>query len=234
MQIIKIGICDDEENQANFLKEIVTEYLIKKNVVFDVKTFQGGQQLIRRADDLDIIFLDIEMPDLDGIETGMVLRRQKNQARIIMATGMVERFKESFKIEAFRFITKPFQCLEIEEALDAVLKTYIGMEEIELYQNRNLCMIRQNQIEYIKALDSCAEFIVGENVLRKDISLEQLERILDSRIFFRIHRKLIINMKFIEKYGGGIVVVGGEKFIIARRKKKLFEMAYLEFDLNYR
>lgn len=67
---------------------------------------------------MDILFLDIEMPGEDGIQTGKRLRERGSECKIIMATSMAERFKEGYHIGASRFVTKPFDQEEVEEELD--------------------------------------------------------------------------------------------------------------------
>lgn len=101
-----------------------------------VSEFYSGEELLRSLNGEELLFLDIKMPGLNGIEVGELLR-EKNDCKIIVATGWTEYFKDAFRIGAFRFVTKPFEKKEIKEALEAFLKTKIGMETIGLYRERN-------------------------------------------------------------------------------------------------
>lgn len=230
----KIAICDDEWIIVEQLNGMVSECIEKKGIEYSINTFLSGMDIIQSEIIFDLIFLDIEMPEIDGIEIGKRIRKNNYKCKIIMATSRVERFKEAFQLDAFRFITKPFDKSEIKEAIDAVLATKLGMEEIELYLNRNAYKVQQRSIKYITTYDSISEFIIKDKILRRDISLDSLENILDERLFFRIHRKMIVNLGFVTHYNQGIISIGEKEIKVAIRKRKAFEKAYIEFDLNYR
>lgn len=233
MQKIMVGICDDEQIILNLLKQIIEDCILKNGWIAEITTFQSGEKLLSYVSELDVIFLDIEMPGLDGIETAKHIQIQNRNCKIVMETSRVDRFKESFKINAFRFITKPFDLEEIEEALQAVWNLQMGMETIELYEQRNPYDICQRNITYISSFDSYAEFMLADRVFRKEISLNDLEKILDTRLFFRVHRQYMVNMLWIFDYKNGVIRLDGKKIPVSRRKKKEFEQAYLEFDLKY-
>lgn len=67
-----------------------------------------------------MVFLDVEMPEMDGFEVGRRIYENNPECKLIIATGRVERFKEAFKIHAYRFITKPFQQDEVNDVIEAV------------------------------------------------------------------------------------------------------------------
>lgn len=206
----------------------------KKKQAWQIEVFTSGEALIEAVKELDVIFLDIEMPELDGIETGRMIRKMNPCCKIIMATGKVERFKEAFHIQAFRFITKPFDMEEIEEALQAVENVTIGNTMLEVSYHRSGYEVKQRQIRYIQAFNGIAELTIDNVVMRKEISLEELEQLLDKRIFVRIHRQFIVNLCWVDSYKNGVVSVGGEKIKISRRRKKDFEEKYVYYDIHYR
>ena len=232
--MVKIGICDDEQSILTMLKSLVEECLRELEEEVEIQVFDSGEKLLEEGKDLDALFLDIEMPGMDGIETGKRIQMQNSECKIIMATSRQDRFKEAFKINAFRFVTKPFQKYEVKEALNDVLQARIGMEEIEIYKERVKYIFFQKDILYIVAMDSSVEFILREGVFRKETSLKELETILDDRLFYRINKQCIVNMKHIDEYKSGVVGIDGTKLNVSIRKKKEFEKAYIMYDVNYR
>lgn len=187
---MKIGICDDESIILELLSQVVRTCLANLELSAEVITMQSGRELLEVVAELDAVFLDIEMPELDGIETGKMLKRINPGCQIILATSKTEYFKEGFKIDALRYITKPFDTREIEESLEAVCKLRIGMDIIQLYDSRTLVEVEHREIEYITAYDSFVEVMIKNRVLRTKMTLIELQEILDKRIFFRIHRNL--------------------------------------------
>lgn len=236
METITIAICDDNPGAIAELKTHIEEYVRGKVLSIKIECFRSGSCLLDSPCEPDILFLDIEMPQKDGIETARLLRERKVDCRIIMATGRAERFKEGYYVGAVRFVTKPFCRDEIREALEHTLGTFVGMEIIELYEKRNTYRIEQNQIQYLKAFDSYAEAVVGVEgrVMRTEDPLSILEEKLEPRIFCRISRSHIVNFQYVTSCDKGIIFIRGEKLPVSRRRRKEVEKSYRRYDLYYR
>lgn len=134
--MINIGICDDEKMVLSALTTLVEQCLEELEEDAQILAFHSGERLLEEVEKLDVLFLDIEMPGMDGIEVGHQIQKRNLDCKIIMETSRQERFKEAFKINAFRFVTKPFQKDEVKETLEDVLNTRIGMEKMEVYRDR--------------------------------------------------------------------------------------------------
>ncbi len=229
-----IGICDDQEVVLHQLQQIIEEICTEKKLDWEVRTYLFSREMLEHLAELAIVFLDIDMPEMDGIEIGKIIKQKNPECRIIMATGTVERYKEAFQIQAMRFVTKPFDKAEVEEALLAAIGKSLGRQLVEVYQQRNKYRIRQADIQFAEAFNGCAEVTAGGQVFRKDISLDELEKQLDERIFVRINRKFIVNLRYVQFHKPAHIRVGNIEMPISRRKKKEFECKYIEFDLKYR
>lgn len=227
--MIKIGICDDEKIILEILQKIIEQCLEKLGFEAELFLFAGGKELLETEVELDILFLDVEMPQMDGIEVGKKLRRKKNECKIIVATSRRERFKEAFYIDAFRFVTKPFEIEEIREVLEETIIALGGVEKIQVYQNRVKCEILQRDILYIEAIDSSVEFMLEKGIYRKETSLTELETELNGNVFFRINRQCIVNMAQIEKYEKGMILINNENKKVSQRRKKEFDVIYREY-----
>lgn len=232
--MLKIAICDDEKIIIDELYEMINEILQNYKYYNQIMIFQNGEGLLEEAENLDIVFMDIEMPDKDGLQLGQQLKERNPKCKIIMATGMVERFKEAFHIRAHRFVTKPFDKEEVEEALiSAIDECNIG-SSIEVYCQRNRYNILQEDIQYVEAYNGYTEFEVDGNRFRKEISLAELENILSDILFVRVDRKYIVNLRYVQAYSSDTFMIGDKAFSISRRNRKDFERKYIEFDLRYR
>lgn len=229
-----IGVCDDEPLILLELQKIITDICSDSGYECEVRVFETGEAILNQIEELNLAFLDIEMPGLDGIELGRRISQRNPKCKIIMATGKVERFKEAFHIKALRFVTKPFDRWEVEEALTAAMERHYVSCPIELFYQRNKYEVPQEEIQYIQTYGSSAEFLVGERWLRKEISLSDLEKVLDERLFVRLSRQYIVNLRWIHSYEGNSVYIADKRFTISRRKHKEFEQKYIEYDLKYR
>ncbi len=232
--ILHVGICDDEKIFLNNLKDIVESCLNEMGVDYHLSCFQSGEAVVEAAEKLDIIFLDIAMPEMDGIATGEQIQRINQECRIIIASSMIERFKEAFQINALRFITKPYEREEIQEALNAIMQRRLGEGVMELYRERKKYSVKQRQIKHFIAYDGYVEVKAGEYTFRTEMCLNDLEQCLDDKLFFRIHKKYIINMLWIDEFNDKVVWIEEKEFKISRRKKQEFNKKYIDFDINYR
>lgn len=239
MDELRIGICDDKAEVVSELKEILMT-ILKKNEdkygSYIIYEWTSSRKLLKESEKLDMVFLDIDMPDMNGIELGKELKKTNPYCEIVMATGILDCVNEAFKINAKRYITKPFKESEVEEALVFLVNQRIGHEGIRLFQNRREVMVKQKDISNIIAYDSCVELKVGDGLYRLESSLTQLEQVLDKRMFFRINRKEIINLMYVNKSHQNTeeYLMFGKRINISRRNRALFNKAYLEYDLYYR
>lgn len=232
--MIKIGLCDDQEPMLEMLNKIICSCLIELKIEAEICTYLSGKEVILDLEELDLLFLDIEMPDMDGIETGHTLRKQGFEGKIIMATGMVERFKEAFTIQAFRFVTKPFEKSEILRVLEAYMNTRLGMQQIKVYKNRNEFVFQQKSILYVYSCNSEVEMYLEKGIFRKKSSLSEMEEILDNRLFYRISKQYIVNLSEINSYHKGVIIICGTELKVSVRRKKEFEKTYMCFKIHYK
>ena len=229
-----IAVCDDEQILAKRLGGLLREIFTEKGADVKVSIFLSGKQLLEKADGLDVVFLDIEMPEMDGIETGMRLHRLNPECRIVMVSGMEHRMKEGFFVGAKRFVTKPISRKELSEAVNAVLMQAPGMQEIRLFLNNQSYSLRQNQISYLEAYNGYTVFHVKDRIFRREENLKHFSDELDPRLFVQISRKHIVNLgKVRDTNLKDSLRLGGESLSISRRLREDFKRKFTEYDLNY-
>ncbi len=238
MEKTTIGVCDDEIQICKItekkLLEILNNLYGDDDEYFEIKLYDNASELLDDIPDIDIVFLDIEMPEMDGLEAGKIIFEKNQDCRIIMATSNEKRYSEAFKINAHRYINKPLQDEDIEEALVSAINKTVGNSTIEVFQNRIKYNITQNEILYIQAYNGYVEVYTLNNVFTKNVSLDQIETELDSRLFFRIHRQYIVGLKYVAcVVKNKIELNNGEKLTISRRNTLKFQQAYVEYDLNF-
>ncbi len=231
---VKIAICDDEEQARNDLADEIILILEEEDIAYEIFCFSTGNELLEYINDMQIVFLDMDMPELDGAVVGEKILQRNADCKIVVASGREDRFKETYRFRAFRFVSKPFQTEELQEALQAFYRQQIGMSQIEVFCDRTSYHIRQKDIQYIAAFNSYVEIMANHTLYRKDISMNKIEELLEKELFFRVHHSYIVNMLWITERRETDVLVGHIKLPISRRQRKKFSKAYKEFDTMYR
>lgn len=231
--MLEIAICDDQRSCVDDAYRHVKRILAQKNIEVRFTAYSSGKGLLDSEVNYDIVLLDIDMPGMDGIETGKRLRQKDEKCKIIMVTSKVERYKDAFRFQAFRFVTKPIDPREIGEAITAAVRVPIGSERISLFLNRIQYEVPQRDISYVRAFNGYTEFVVGGKVFRREESLSAIAEELNDKLFFRVNRQYIVNMGAITDIDSTSIRIGGEEFSLATRARKQFEKEYMEFDVKY-
>lgn len=115
---MNIAICDDNEDFRALLENSLRNYFDEKSVSLNIFQFKSGEELL--ADELlfDLVFLDVEMENINGIETGKELKKRNPRNIIFVITSYNGYLDDAFKINAFRFLSKPLDIARLYKALD--------------------------------------------------------------------------------------------------------------------
>ncbi len=230
---MKIAICDDEAPIRELLKDKIEKYYFSQNIEFSIRTFESGGKLLEQdLDQIDVLFLDVDMPGKNGMDTAKEIRRTNKEMLIVFLTAYSEFVFESFKVDAFRYLVKPLKDQELEEVLSAVQhKLYVDDEEYLSFQFQNeMYNVRYSDIIYIEGMRDKIWLYCRDDTYRWHGTLKALLELLEGRGFFQVHRSYIINMAKIQKYNSQAVILEGDSEVpISRYKLDAFKDAYIKF-----
>lgn len=231
-ETLQIAICDDEPLILEQLTKLVEEVLKKTGKTFTIETFLSGRDLIKQIRMYHIVFLDIEMPEMDGIQTGWEILKRNPECKMVIMSDSMERFTEILQIKAFWFLTKPFDIEKIREVVKAYENQMVESEEIKVFYKRKSFWISRRDIRYIVTNGGAVKIVTENQVYRKDIPLKELKKILDTREFFQVNRQYMVNLPWITIYEEGVIHMGEQEILVARRRKRDFEKVYNDFSIS--
>lgn len=230
-----IGLCDDETYIHDAVEKLVASYAEKNGIGCWLIHYASGKRLLEAKDELDFLFLDIEMPEMDGIEAAYKLRDRGADYKIVMLTAREDRYRDAFKINAFRFVPKPIEEKELYRAIDDVREHLVGLTKVTVYRDGVAFQIMQRDIIYVEAYRSATLIFTRDFEYRSELSLAAWMGLLDDRIFFRCHKSFIINMGKVEKIENDtVLLVTGEKVRVSRRLKTSLLHAFMIYDTKRR
>lgn len=147
--MLKIAICDDEKNVLNKAKEIIENY---KNKEIKIETYCSGEELIENYSKLDILFLDIDMKGINGIETAKIIRAKDKLVKIIYVTNYTDYTSSAFGVHAFGYILKPFEEKEIHHHInEAISYMYEEVDEVlEFNTTEGIVRVNLKDIYYFE------------------------------------------------------------------------------------
>lgn len=229
-----IGVCDDMQNTHIMIEEVLKEYQKQFDIICNIVHYYSGDELLETAAELDMLFLDIEMPKMDGIEVAEQLNLKGIEYKIIMLTGKSERFKEAFKIGAFRFVTKPIDAEELYEAIDDVRKCMPGEETVCVLCDGKPYKICQKDIIYIEGNKSVTNIYTKNRQYHSYLPLREWEKQLEEKVFFRCHKSYIVNLGAIEDIKENKAILVTKEYVtVAKRRKEEMRRAFMEYDTRY-
>lgn len=233
--VLAVGLCDDESHTHDTINTMLLAYSEINDIRFNIVHYYSAQELLTADDKLDFLLLDIDMPEMDGIEAAYRLKDREVEYKIVMLTAKEERYKDAFRIGAFRFVSKPIFEKELYSAIDDVREHLTGMEQVTVFRDGVMYRITQRDIVYVEADRSSSLIFTKESEYRSELSLAEWERVLDGRVFFRCHKSFIVNLGKIEKIEKSMAhLVTGDRVEVSRRLRTSLLHAYMEYDTRRR
>ena len=218
---VRIAICDDEERYRIELKTILNKLLI--NADLNIDTFDDGNILADAfaASPYDLVFLDIEMPALDGITLAKKIRARSENVFIVFLTSHIEYALEGYEVNALRYLTKPVDIEKLKEVIRYVQEKQGSSRQIIIKEDGEEILIDINDVIYMESMNQNVRIVTagGEHVIRYNIS--DFEDQLKNDGFFRIHRGYLISLSKVKKLSGNDVILdGGETLPVSRSNVK--------------
>lgn len=234
---MRIAICDDEPIHREDVKKVLStcEVLPKNNVLSE---YPNGLDLLEEhaKNPFDIVFLDIEMEGLSGLETGQKIRNIGRNVIIIFLTSYKDYVFNSFRIEPFDYILKPITVEKIINVLKRAVNKYNEQHYlIPISFKDNTYTLEVREIVYIESDLRHVIFYTENNRYMCIGKLNEYDYRLSSYGFYRCHQSYLINMNFIKSIDDKkIEMTTGSEINMSVRRKQDCLNAYSEYLARYR
>ena len=229
---MRIAICDDEVSMVQILEEKIKKLL--PDAVID--KYLSGDELIASGSKPDILFLDIQMPGMDGMETAKVLRQDNEDMILIFVTAAEEYVFQAFDVGAFHYLVKPFSDEKLKEVVTKAVHNIKRSSRLE--KDERYIMV-QTAGSHIKIF--LRDIVYAEVYNRKVIihtrstdteyygKLQELSDMAGTD-FFRTHRAYLVHFKYVEKYDATCVTMKNGTALIAKQNYPEFVKQYLKYN----
>ena len=233
-RMIRIAICEDEKIFRDNLIRLITEYFEEKGIEYFIDDFLRGEDLLKVSlEQYDIFCLDVAIQDgMSGIEVAKKIREKVHKSDIIFTTSHQEEAYKAFEVNTLRYLLKPVQRDELAEVLDLALKRKEERESqvLVLNQGQKFIQIPLVDILYFETLDRKLKVNTVNKPYIVDNKINELDKKLSERNFFRIHKSYLINMTYIREHDQTTVTMqNGDVVYISRLKLKAFKEKFSAF-----
>lgn len=219
---LNIAICDDEALQTEYLKTLVTEWAKQSGNGVKISTYPSAESfLFDYSEDMshDILLLDVEMGNINGIELAKTVRKNNSTVQIIFVTGYYQYFSDGFDVSALHYLLKPVSKEKLFPVLFRAANNLAQKERSVLIQtDAGIVRVALEDILWLES-DRMHTFIhTKTEVFRTRKGISKFENELD-RSFYQIHRSFIVNLKFISRITRTEVYIqNGEVLPLSRGK----------------
>ena len=228
---MRIAICDDEEK--------VREILLRKvGTAFPedtIDTFSSGEELLKASEVPDILLLDIKMPGISGMDVAKALRERTDKTVIIFITGEEQYVFDSFDVQAFHYLVKPFSDQKLEEVLnkakELITKEKRQPEKKYVMVNSGGSHIRicLSDVIYAEVFNSKVIVHTTDSDIEYYGRLTELEK-LAGEDFFRTHRAYLVHLKFVKKYDATNVYLKKGQALVSKQNYPKLVQKVLDYN----
>lgn len=235
--MLNICICDDEKIQRSELKSIISTQLELKGLDFSIHECESGESLnlmlIKDNNYLDIIFLDIEMSGLNGIETARNIRELNDKVVIIFVTGFSDYVFDGYEVKALNYILKPYKKEKIVHGLFQAVKQVenINHDFFIVQLNSSSYKINLRDVIYFSSDKRKIKVITKENTYEFYAKLDDIEKEMPS-YYVRIHNRYLVNLNFVVAIENNYVDANSEKLPISRTRYQKVMIAFAKSMLS--
>ncbi len=223
-----IALCDDDKSYMEMINAYILEFASLMNIGVDIYKFESGQDFLnflnKTSNNFDIIFLDIDMPFINGLDTAEHLRSFGIESILIFVTSMEDKVFEAFGYNALRFVLKRNLKNDLQDAFTKAIDTLNQTNKIFNFKTSDgLIKLTINEILYFIFEGRKVKVVCLNKLFHvlNSVTLTQIDELVRKKGFVLINRYVIVNVKYV----GGInknclTLDNGESFDISRPRLK--------------
>ena len=233
----KIAICDDTEEDANYIAAAVHTWAEKENILVNTDTFPSGESFLFQygeQKDYDILLLDIEMNDINGVELAKIIRNQNDTVQIIFITGFSDFIAEGYEVSALHYLMKPVMEEKLFQVLNRAVKKIEKAERSVVFSaNGETRRTAVSEIICVEAFaHSCMVTTAGSSFEVK-WSISAIEKMLSEAAegeFIRCHRSYLVGIRFIKSISKTDITLDTQtKIPLSRKHYKEVNKAFIRY-----
>lgn len=233
---MNVAVCEDKVIQINLLNNQIENWAKEKGIDISIDNFKTAESFLFQWSDYDkydIIFLDIKLSEMSGIELSNRIREKNKILDIVFVTGFFKYALHGYRVRALHYLMKPIDISDLYFCLDKTFNRVNSKDEastLVIETAKKIIKLDYNKIHYCIMFSPYIEVHTNSEkiTLRKKIS--EMEEILPSKYFVRCHRSYIVNVKYIKSITkNNVLLENGFNIPISRGKYNEINDAFINF-----
>ena len=228
-----IGICDDEIRCAEETMECCEKVKEMLQQEFEYQIFNSGEQLLKYKGDIDILFIDIEMKGISGVDTMKILEDKNNIKNIFFVSAHSDYVFDTFGVKTRGFICKPIEFNRFLKEIKKVVGRRQDNTAVEISVCGKKAYISVDSILYFSGEDKYVRMVTEDNKYLVNGSLREWESKLSEYHFARVHKSYLVNLKYVSDIRDVVKLISGkEQLPVGRKYRETSRRLYKEYTLK--
>lgn len=230
--MIRIGLVDDDLDHLQLMKTFLIRYEKEEKIGVSIKEFHNGLNFVEDYDGtLDVVFLDIEMPLMDGMTAARKIREKDPALGIVFVTNMAQYAIHGYEVNAIDFIVKPVSYYVFADKLNKAIRfSQLNAEkDFVIQSDDSIVKVTCSQIIYIEKDKNYLVFHTRQGIYRSRGTMSELEESLHKEGFSACINGCLVNLKYVTKIEKDMVWVEEQPLPITRRRKKEFKEDFMRY-----
>lgn len=224
--MLRVAICDDDQVICSELETLILEYQKRIQTKFDIEVFGSGAELysfLSKGNMVDLIFLDIEMDDMDGIELGEKIRVEMNDHRtsIIYVSGKDGYDRKLFDYQPLHFLSKPIDRKKVFTDLELAMKLFQKNHQVYSFKTgHDTNRVLMQDILYFESKGRKVRIVTMDQEYDFYGTIDSVLQELPKRSFIQIHRSYIVNYYHVKVFSYDRVIMENNKCLSIGQKRR--------------
>lgn len=232
--MLNIIILEDQAEQADRLSHMLKKYAEShEGFAYNLKLYDRSIPFLTEYKcDADLLFLDIQIPDMLGMEAAKRIRQMDNRVMIIFVTMLTQYAIEGYSVGAFDYVLKPVRFEEFSSKMDRVCRMLAHQSTsmtLEVRTKEEIRRINVDDITFIEVSNHDVLIHTDSEIIRQWGNLKTYEEKLAPAHFVRCNVSFLVNLKYVRAVNGNTVIVHGHNLPISSSKRKEFLMALAQY-----
>lgn len=234
----KIAICDDEISDIHILERHLVNYQMMNDVDFDISTYTSSSEFVAKYNQqglFDLLFLDVEMPEINGIEVAEKIRALPDRnLQIIYISYYPGYMRDSFHVHAYNYLEKPITTQALYPAIDQFLREQYNntSTKLSISAKESVFLVDTNDIISVRVKKKESKTVIfqlSSRTLETAAYLKDYEDFLTENGFVYVYRGIMVNSQFIYQIEQNeIHLINGETYPLSRRYERKLRELYVK------
>lgn len=230
---MRVALCDDDITQLNETRRQIES--VYRSLDLLIYTFTDGRELIKSLGNVtyDLIILDIEMPEADGLTVAEKIREHGCKTALVFLTSHVEYAIKGYEVNALRYLTKPVKENQLKEIINHIIDENSSVKKLSVKYDDEIILLNVSDIFYLEAQNQNVRIVTGEKEYITRYNIKDYESELQNYYFMRCHRSYIVNLSHVFKVSGKEIHMRNNEVIpLSRTKEKALKDALMAYTVR--